>query len=58
MAAMLIMDVIVGVIVPVVIMTMVAPRHMGVRMRMPVVSMVVSTSAMIVGRSCRQRHRR
>ena len=58
MAAMLIMNVIVGVIVPVVIVTMVAPRDIGVRTRMRVVSMVVSMSATIVGRSCRQRHRR
>ena len=54
MAAMLVMD----VIMPVVIVTMVAPRNIGVRMRMRVVSMVVSMSAAIVRRSCRQRHRR
>ena len=60
MAAMLIMNVIMGVIVPVVIVTMLMAvmHHMGVRMRMPVVRMVVSVAGMIVRRSCRQCHRR
>ena len=35
--------------VPVVTMLVAAMRHMGVRMRMPVVMMVVSVAGMIVG---------
>ena len=60
MAAMLVVDVVMGMIVPVVIMTvLMAPtRYMGVRMRMPVVMMVVSLHGMVVGDSCGQRHRR
>ena len=60
MAAMLVVDVTLGMIVPVVIVTMLMAvmRHMGVRMRMPVVTMVVSVAGMIVGGRCSQRHRR
>ena len=60
MAAMLVVDVVMGMIVPVVIMTvLMAPtRYMGVRMRMLVVMMVVSMADMVVGDSCGQRHRR
>ena len=58
MAAMLVMNVVMIVGVIVLIVTVVAPRDMGVRMRMRVASMVVSMRAMIVGRGCRQRHRR
>src|SRR4029077_2838135 len=62
MAAMLVVDVIMvmGVIVPVVIVTMLmaAMGHMGVRMRMLVVMMVVSVAGMVVGRRCDERHRR
>jgi hypothetical protein len=60
MAAMLVMDVTLGMIVPVSVVTMLmaAMRHLGVRMRMPVVMMVVSMAGMIVGRRCGQRHRR
>ena len=60
MAAMLIMNVTLGMIVPVVIVTMLMAvmRYMGVRMQMPVVVMVVSMTDMIVGGRCSQRHRR
>src|SRR6266478_7661023 len=54
MAAMLVMDVTLSMIVPVVIVTMLMAvmRYMGVRMRMPVVVMVVSMTDMIVGGRC------